>query len=106
MHAKPSNIDSQYESDEDQKPLIGNESPSVGRINSVDDRERETEPLLDINKVEPVSTSYLPCTNIPSRYVLAIWAFFGFFALYSMRVNLSVAIVAMVKRLFAKFELL
>ncbi|CAF1348080.1 unnamed protein product [Adineta ricciae] len=111
MRAKPSNIDSQYESDDDQNSLIGNESSpdpdyhrtvvnpyenSVRRINSVDDRERETEPLLDINKVEPVSTSYLPCTNISSRYVLAIWAFFGFFALYSMRVNLSVAIVAMV----------
>ncbi|CAF1352641.1 unnamed protein product [Adineta ricciae] len=111
MRAKPSNIDSQYESDDDQNSLKHNESSpdphyhrtvvnpyenSVGRINSVDDRERETEPLLDINKVEPVSTSYLPCTKISSRYVLAIWAFFGFFALYAMRVNLSVAIVAMV----------
>ncbi|CAF2977804.1 unnamed protein product, partial [Rotaria sp. Silwood2] len=33
---------------------------------------------------------------IPARYTIAMWAFFGFFCLYAMRVNLSVAIVAMV----------
>ncbi|XP_055339424.1 sialin-like isoform X2 [Paramacrobiotus metropolitanus] len=33
---------------------------------------------------------------IPARYILVILAFFGFFNLYALRVNLSVAIVAMV----------
>lgn len=33
----------------------------------------------------------------PARYVIAIWAFLGFLCLYAVRVNLSVAIVAMVK---------
>ncbi|UJR21148.1 hypothetical protein I4U23_024247 [Adineta vaga] len=105
MRARQLNGNLSYESDGEQEPLIYNESSSavvnpsedsmVG-INTIDDRERETEPLLDINKVEPLSTSFLPCSNVPKRYTLAIWAFFGFFCLYSMRVNLSVAIVAMV----------
>jgi hypothetical protein len=32
---------------------------------------------------------------IPSRYVLALLALFGFFNVYAMRVNLSIAIVKM-----------
>jgi ACS family sodium-dependent inorganic phosphate cotransporter-like MFS transporter 5 len=35
---------------------------------------------------------------IQSRYVLAFWAFCGFFVVYSLRVNLSVAMVAMVNQ--------
>jgi hypothetical protein len=57
-------------------------------------RGEETRPLLDGYKEESSSGSCF--TNIPARYIIAIWAFFGFICLYSMRVNLSVAIVAMV----------
>lgn len=32
------------------------------------------------------------------RYVVAVLAFFGFFSVYALRVNLSVAIVAMTSR--------
>jgi hypothetical protein len=58
-----------------------------------DDKDRETQPLLDECRVESSSGVCCPC---PARYTMAIWAFLGFFCLYSMRVNLSVAIVAMV----------
>ncbi len=34
-------------------------------------------------------------TSFPRRYLIAIMAFFGFFNIYSLRVNLSIAIVAM-----------
>lgn len=34
-------------------------------------------------------------TSFPRRYMIAILAFFGFFNIYSLRVNLSIAIVAM-----------
>ena len=37
------------------------------------------------------------CASIPARYITAMWAFFGFFCLYAVRVNLSLAIVAMVR---------
>ena len=37
------------------------------------------------------------CASIPARYITAAWAFFGFFCLYAVRVNLSLAIVAMVR---------
>ncbi|KAH7955071.1 hypothetical protein HPB49_024354 [Dermacentor silvarum] len=36
------------------------------------------------------------CRRFPSRYVLSLLLFWGFFLLYALRVNLSVAIVAMV----------
>jgi hypothetical protein len=75
--------------------LNGNEDPVTG-INTDDDKERETKPLLDEYQVEPSPAGFFLCRKIPARYALAIWAFFGFFALYAMRVNLSVAIVAMV----------
>jgi hypothetical protein len=34
--------------------------------------------------------------TFPRRYLIAILAFFGFFNIYSLRVNLSIAIVDMV----------
>jgi hypothetical protein len=71
------------------------EDSTIG-INAFDDYDKETKPLLDEYKVEP-SVSVL-CTCIPARYTIAIWAFLGFVCLYSMRVNLSVAIVAMVSQ--------
>ncbi|GFY72486.1 sialin, partial [Trichonephila inaurata madagascariensis] len=36
-------------------------------------------------------------TKFPTRYVFALLGFFGFFNVYAMRVNLNVAIIAMVK---------
>ncbi|XP_064652399.1 sialin-like [Lineus longissimus] len=45
------------------------------------------------------SVKYKPPKGcIQSRYVLAWWAFCGFFVVYSLRVNLSVAMVAMVNQ--------
>ncbi len=71
---------------------------SIVGINTIDDEERETQPLLDEYKVESSSSGFLLCTNMPARYTIAIWVFFGFFCLYAMRVNLSMAIVAMVSK--------
>lgn len=36
------------------------------------------------------------CSLLPKRYLLAILSFFGFMNVYALRVNLSVALVAMV----------
>ena len=36
------------------------------------------------------------CDWLPKRYLLAILSFFGFLNVYALRVNLSVALVAMV----------
>ena len=36
------------------------------------------------------------CGLLPKRYLLAILSFFGFLNVYALRVNLSVALVAMV----------
>jgi len=78
--------------------LNGPEDSTVG-INKSNDEERETRPLLDEYIVEPTPAGYLLCSSLPARYAIALWAFMGFFCLYAMRVNLSVAIVAMVSKL-------
>ncbi|CAF0896386.1 unnamed protein product [Rotaria sordida] len=84
-------------SDQQYNQIIVNTSEDLLIDNStIDDSERETQPLLDEYKVEPSSSGFIVCSNLPARYALAMWAFFGFFCLYAMRVNLSVAIVAMV----------
>lgn len=36
------------------------------------------------------------CSFVPKRYMVTFWAMFGFFNAYALRVNLSVAMVAMV----------
>lgn len=36
------------------------------------------------------------CPCLPARYILAVMSFFGFVIVYALRVNLSMAIVAMV----------
>jgi len=59
-------------------------------------KDSDTEDLLDNHQTETTFTILGLGSNIPARYVIAIWAFFGFFCLYALRVNLSVAIVAMV----------
>ncbi|CAF1419651.1 unnamed protein product [Rotaria magnacalcarata] len=62
------------------------------------DNEGMQVPLLvheeDTNGLFPIASLSQP-RGIPARYVVAIWAFLGFLFLYSLRVNLSVAIVAM-----------
>ncbi|UJR28338.1 hypothetical protein I4U23_009580 [Adineta vaga] len=68
----------------------------ITRINSDYTKDSDTEPLLDEILIEPPVGGTFLCTKAPARYITAIWAFFGFFCLYAMRVNLSVAIVAMV----------
>ncbi|KAF5915440.1 hypothetical protein HPG69_014760 [Diceros bicornis minor] len=49
---------------------------------------------LDSVRVSPISISAPVCCS--ARYNLAVLAFFGFFVLYALRVNLSVALVDMV----------
>nr|XP_037277963.1 sialin-like isoform X2 [Rhipicephalus microplus] len=44
----------------------------------------------------PTGRKRSTCRRFPSRYVLSLLLFWGFFLLYALRVNLSVAIVAMV----------
>ncbi|XP_048729076.1 sialin-like isoform X2 [Ostrea edulis] len=61
-----------------------------------------TEDTLDYLKPKPAESEPLlgKTTSAPSgfgkRHVLAFWAFLGFFNVYCLRVNLSVALVAMV----------
>jgi hypothetical protein len=51
------------------------------------------------NDLSPISkfmkNKKLFWTTLPKRYILAVYAFFGFFFAYSLRANLSVAIVQM-----------
>jgi hypothetical protein len=82
-----------------QRIILNAPEDSIVGINKIDDEERETQPLLDEYTVKPSPAGFLLCTNLPARYALALWAFMGFFCLYAMRVNLSVAIVAMVSKL-------
>ncbi len=81
----------------DRTKLIADEDSITG-INKIENDDRETLPLLAEYAVDPSPAGFLLCTKLPARYAIAIWAFFGFFCLYSMRVNLSVAIVAMVSQ--------
>lgn len=48
--------------------------------------------LTFISFVSPPEWTWM---SFPRRYLIAIMAFFGFFNIYSLRVNLSIAIVAM-----------
>ncbi|CAF3044070.1 unnamed protein product [Rotaria sp. Silwood2] len=77
--------------------IIVDASEDSATISStINTTEIETDPLLDEYQVEPSSAGFFLCSKLHARYTVAIWAFFGFFCLYAMRVNLSVAIVAMV----------
>jgi hypothetical protein len=113
MRSRQASVNSANRFEDDQQPLTYTTSPHlqhdyimlhanedrVAETNINDDKaDRETEPLLDIYQVEPSASGFSLCSNIPARYTIAIWAFFGFFSLYAMRVNLSVAIVAMVRQ--------
>lgn len=70
---------------------------TIAGINSRNDKDSDTEELLSEHHVQAPSSDTVHRSKVPARYVTAIWAFFGFFCLYAMRVNLSVAIVAMVR---------
>ncbi|CAF0904028.1 unnamed protein product [Rotaria sordida] len=64
--------------------LINNDGTQIPLL--VNEEEKD-----DDHRIEPLSKA----RGIPARYIVAIWAFLGFLCLYSLRVNLSVAIVAM-----------
>ncbi|XP_067665281.1 sialin-like [Haliotis asinina] len=59
----------------------------------------EKQPLVKPGQKE------VPCQFIQARHVLAIWAFLGFFVVYCLRVNLSVALVAMVNSTHTESDL-
>ena len=42
------------------------------------------------------------CCYIPRRYIMIIFAHFGFFVVYALRVNLSVVLVAMVNSTYVR----
>lgn len=44
------------------------------------------------------------CSCLPKRYLVAILSFFGFVNVYALRVNLSVALVAMVSNTTGHYE--
>jgi len=68
-------------------PEAMSKDPSITKID-------EQEPLLQV-KARPGTKCQLPC-----RYVLAVLTFWGLSVAYSLRVNLSVALVAMVNSTF------
>jgi hypothetical protein len=78
--------------------LAEKEDQGTCTTTSANENEEATVPLLNEYIVESPLSGSLRCAFIPARYVIAIWAFFGFFCLYALRVNLSVAIVAMVSQ--------
>jgi hypothetical protein len=104
MNSRHDIISSNESDNDDRTPPPPPYSRSPGQhynrnvLNSVDDpigdKDRETLPLLDDHRVEESSVA---CCS--ARYIMAVWVFLGFFCVYAMRVNLSVAIVAMVSLL-------
>jgi hypothetical protein len=113
MRSRQASVNSANRFEDDQQPLTYTTLPHlqhdhimlhtnedrVAEINIKDEKDDgETEPLLDTYQVEPSASGFSLFSHISTRYIIAIWAFFGFFSLYAMRVNLSVAIVAMVRQ--------
>ncbi|CAF4409941.1 unnamed protein product [Rotaria sp. Silwood2] len=110
MYERCSSMRSETKTDDDNDPLLISRTDdqqhepilinilneTIVDTNSINEENSVTEPLLNENRVESPVTGTFLCSNIPARYIIATWAFFGFFCLYAMRVNLSVAIVAMV----------
>ncbi|CAF1437186.1 unnamed protein product [Didymodactylos carnosus] len=90
------NDDGNSNDDYDDHPVLlisTNESVFI-RDKYVNDNS-STQPLLGrITEFNQHGSLY--CKSMKTRYVIAIWAFFGFFCGFTIRVNLSVAIVAMV----------
>ncbi|CAF4662051.1 unnamed protein product [Rotaria sp. Silwood1] len=75
--------------------LINTLNKAIVDIDATSEDKTDTELLLHEIPVEPPVTGTFLCKKISARYSIVIWSFFGFFCLYAMRVNLSVAIVAM-----------
>ncbi|XP_053629857.1 putative inorganic phosphate cotransporter isoform X1 [Cherax quadricarinatus] len=67
------------------------------RVNLVDDLKHQSPPNLQQKDDENMGHSNSPDLRFGKRHVLIILLFLGFAGVYAMRVNLSVAIVAMVK---------
>jgi len=72
-------------------------------IMTVDDRNPESvPPVIEAHLRENEALGLRPSKHfrfeIPTRYVMAILAFFGFLLNYMLRINMSIAIVAMVRR--------
>ncbi|CAF4727022.1 unnamed protein product [Rotaria sp. Silwood1] len=72
------------------------EEVEQGAITSANENEKTAKSTTNEYIAESFLTDPLRCAAMPARYVVAIWAFFGFLCLYALRVNISVAIVAMV----------
>lgn len=90
---------SSHRSDDDvQSPPLYSRNALNTTDDTIVDKEGETRPLLPGYKEGSSKSS---CPYVPARYVLAFWAFLGFICLYAMRVNLSVAIVAMVRMILS-----
>jgi hypothetical protein len=72
---------------------------SLIRLDMNEDKQSETDTESHLSEapMEPTIIAHHACRDAPARYVIATWAFFGFFCLYATRVNLSLAIVAMVR---------
>ena len=111
MYERRSSIHSDTRDDDDDEALLSDTTASDHqheriKLSTLDDaapmhdsdytKDSDTEFLLDEVRIDPSVGGNLICAQAPARYIVAIWAFFGFFCLYAMRVNLSVAIVAMV----------
>ncbi|CAF1352483.1 unnamed protein product [Rotaria sordida] len=72
-------FDSQHET-----ILINTLNESVVDINSTNEEKLYKKPVLDEIQVEPPVTDTFRCSNIYARYIIAAWAFFGFFCLFAM----------------------
>ncbi|CAF3770346.1 unnamed protein product [Rotaria sordida] len=90
--------DSDQQQQEQNERLIPSPEEEVeqGAITSANENETTTKFALSEYVAEPSLIGSLRCAAMPARYVVAIWAFFGFLCLYALRVNISLAIVAMV----------
>lgn len=73
------------------KPILSQSFTSMDYLNQEDNQNRPSRSIID----NPSSLGIF--RSVKKRHVLAIYAFFGFFFAYSIRANLSVAIVDMAK---------
>ena len=73
-------------------PMTESKNPTENNEQQFDAQDTSTENLLP-SKDE----GCLLCPLVPKRYMVTFLAMFGFFNAYALRVNLSVAIVAMVQ---------
>ena len=86
---------------ESQEPVPNPEQPSDTNIDNVPTKTNEAESKPEGQAIKTVSgvkssssTSF--SRGIPKRYILLMLVFFGFVNIYGLRINLNVALVAMV----------